>query len=169
MKRLYLVRHAKSDWTYEGLPDIDRPLSERGYRDAHLMSKHLLGKKHQPDGIVSSPAIRAINTALIFARNMNFPENKIQLNSLLYNSTAETYIAQLSGLHDELKNVFVFGHNPTISKVVTILTDSEDKAMPDGRQEMPTCCIACIEFKGNSWKATDSVSLLWMESPKSHP
>jgi phosphohistidine phosphatase len=70
MKKLFLVRHAKSDWTYEGLPDIDRPLNERGYRDAHIMSKHLSSKKHVPDGIIASPAIRTINTALIFSRNL---------------------------------------------------------------------------------------------------
>ncbi len=162
MKKLYLIRHAKSDWTYEGLPDIDRPLNERGYRDAHYMSKHLFSKKHQPDGIITSPAIRAINTALIFSRNLDFSENKIQINPALYHGTIEAFIAQLGGIHEDLKSVFVFAHNPTITKVLNILTDSKV-------EEMPTCSIACIEYKENSWKATQSASMLWFDFPKNHP
>ncbi len=161
MKKLYLVRHAKSDWTYEGLPDIDRPLNERGYRDAHLMSKHLSGKKHIPDGIIASPAIRAINTALIFSRNLAFPENKIIINPGFYETTPEKFISQLPGIHDDLKSVFMFGHNPTITTVANILTNGTI-------ENIPTCGIVCIEFKGNSWKATESASMLWFDFPKNH-
>jgi phosphohistidine phosphatase len=161
MKKLYLVRHAKSDWTYEGLPDIDRPLNEKGYRNAHYMSKHLGSKKHIPDGVITSHAIRAINTALIFSRNLGFPENRISIDPNLYQSTVETFITQLSGIHEDLKNVFVFAHNPTITKLVNVLTDSNIT-------DMPTCSIACIEYRENSWKATQSAALLWVDFPKNH-
>ena len=161
MKRLFLVRHAKSDWTYEGLPDVDRPLNERGYRDAHFMSKHMHGKKYFPDLIISSPAIRAINTALIFSRNLGFPENKLVIHPGLYESSAEYFITQLAGIHNEFKNVYVFAHNPTISKVACILSNTPI-------DNIPTCGIVCIEFKSDSWKATDAASLLWIDFPKNH-
>ena len=68
MKTLYLIRHAKSEQNFAGLADIDRPLNERGYVDASKMSLMLKEKKLIPNAIISSPAVRAISTALIFAR-----------------------------------------------------------------------------------------------------
>jgi phosphohistidine phosphatase len=162
MKNLFLVRHAKSDWTYEGLPDIDRPLNERGYRDAHYMSKHLHGKKYLPDAIITSPAIRAANTALIFARNLDFFENNLIINKSLYESTPEHFITQLAGISDEFKNVYVFAHNPTITKVVNILSNSTI-------ENIPTCGIVCIEFNSTTWKAPESASFKWFDFPKNHP
>ena len=159
MKKLYLVRHAKSDWTYEGLPDIDRPLNERGYRDAHAMSKLMHKKQHLPDAIVSSSAIRAINTALIFARNLQFQENKLMINESLYESTAENFITQISGIHNQYKSLYIFAHNPTITEVAGILTNTPI-------EHLPTCGIVCIEFKSDSWKATDTAELHWIETPK---
>ena len=162
MKKLFLVRHAKSDWTYDGLPDIDRPLNERGYRDAHYMSKHLHEKKHLPDAIITSPAIRAINTALIFSRNLNFPENKLIIKKGLYDASPENFITLLAGIDDAFKSVYVFSHNPTITEVAAILSNS---AIDD----MPTCGIVCIEFNSTTWKATETAVFKWFDFPKNHP
>lgn len=161
MKKLFLVRHAKSDWTYDGLPDIDRPLNERGYRDAHAMSKLMQHKNFVPDGMMSSSAVRAMNTALIFARNFKFSENRIIINSSLYESSADHFISQLAGLSDELKSVFVFAHNPTITQVAEILTNEK-------LGSISTCGIVCVEYKTSSWKALDSASFGWYDFPKNH-
>ena len=69
MKTLYIVRHAKSSWKYEGVDDIDRPLKERGIKDAHFLSKHLSKKIKRPDVFLSSSANRALHTAVIFCEN----------------------------------------------------------------------------------------------------
>jgi len=66
MKTLYIVRHAKSSWDYEGIEDIDRPLKKRGIHDAHLVSKFLAAKINKPDVFISSSANRALHTAVIF-------------------------------------------------------------------------------------------------------
>ena len=80
MKTLYLIRHAKSDRSIGELSDIDRPLNQRGYNDAHKMSLILKDKKIIPDLIISSPAIRALSTALIFCRNLNIDPKTIEIN-----------------------------------------------------------------------------------------
>ncbi|MBI2269138.1 MAG: histidine phosphatase family protein [Bacteroidetes bacterium] len=161
MKHLFLVRHAKSDWSYDGLPDIDRPLNERGYRDAHYMSKQLAEKKQLPDAIISSPAIRAVNTALIFSRNFNFPENKITINKGLYETSPENFITLLAGIEDKFKSVYLFSHNPTITKVANILSGR-------GIDNIPTCGIVCLEFDSTSWKAAETARFKWFDFPKNH-
>ena len=72
MKTLYIVRHAKSSWTYKRIEDIDRPLKKRGIKDAHLMSKFLSKKIEKPDVFVTSSANRALHTAIIFVKNLVF-------------------------------------------------------------------------------------------------
>ena len=77
MKTLLLIRHAKSDWGDPGLDDIDRPLSERGKRDAPAMAHRLLDKKIKINGFISSPAKRATRTAKIFAATFRMNKDKI--------------------------------------------------------------------------------------------
>lgn len=82
MKELILVRHAKSDWGSEVLKDIDRPLNERGYRDAYFMSNWFVKEKAKPQVIVSSSATRALSTAMIFARIMDADVKKIRISTV---------------------------------------------------------------------------------------
>lgn len=79
MKTIYIVRHAKSSWAYEGVEDIDRPLKERGINDAHLVSKLLAKKIEKPDVFISSVANRALHTSVIFCRNFNYPLSNLQI------------------------------------------------------------------------------------------
>ena len=81
MKTLFLIRHAKSSWAHEGIEDRDRPLKGRGIRDAHLVAKALSDGMDQHDRIkfYSSPATRALHTALIFAQNFQLPAAQITL------------------------------------------------------------------------------------------
>ena len=72
MKSLLLVRHAKSDWGNLELDDFERPLNDRGKRDAPAMAHRLLDKKVKPDAFIASPAKRAAKTAKIFAEEMKF-------------------------------------------------------------------------------------------------
>jgi len=72
MKQLLLIRHAKSSWTNIGQEDFERPLNERGIRDAPLMAKKLIEKNYKPDALISSTAVRALETATFFAEVMGF-------------------------------------------------------------------------------------------------
>lgn len=141
MKQIFLVRHAKSDWNNSEIKDIERPLNDRGYSNANQMSKAF---KYMPDLIISSPAIRAISTALIFARNINYDSNKIQIKKELYESSVKDYLSVIHQLNDQYDTIMLFAHNPTISNVAETLV----KALP---MEMPTCAIAGISFDCSKW------------------
>jgi phosphohistidine phosphatase len=82
MKTLFLIRHAKSSWDDTALPDKDRPLNDRGWRDAPKMGKRLAKRHVKPDLILSSPAVRALRTAEIIAKKLDY-RRKIVVNERL--------------------------------------------------------------------------------------
>lgn len=104
MKTLYLVRHGKSSWRHKELRDQERPLKKRGAEDADLMAKHLNSKSIIPDLIISSPARRAFQTAIIFAENLKYAEDKIELNRSVYSSSYEELLAVVMALDDSYKS-----------------------------------------------------------------
>ena len=162
MKHLYLVRHAKSSWKETGLSDIDRPLNERGKRDATFMGKILVDKKVNPDLILSSPAKRARKTALAIADKLDFKSDKIVFNENIYEASASELINIIRNVNDEIKDVMIFGHNPGL----TMLHNSLSKHYIDN---IPTCGIVALKFNG-SWKNINSqaTELVFFEYPKLH-
>jgi len=145
MKSLYLIRHAKSDWGNESLKDVFRPLNARGYNDAHTMSMRLKDLSIFPDIIISSPAIRAFSTALIFSNNLGYSAAAIVLEPLLYESNSQKYFDIVSKINNSNSIVFLFAHNPTISEMA-------QKLNPDFKDELSTCAILSITKKANNWK-----------------
>lgn len=150
MKTLVLVRHAKSDWGYDFLKDIDRSLNERGYRDAYYQSKWYAEHNEQAQLIVSSPAIRAISTALIFARQLKYDEQKISIQHGIYAATMDEFLNTIHKLSDDIDYAMFFGHNPTITNVCNFL--STDFYIDN----IPTCGIVRLEFTTASWQAIGS-------------
>jgi phosphohistidine phosphatase len=140
MKKLFLVRHAKSDWNNPTLKDIERHLNERGYANANQMSQEF---KVTPDIIITSPAIRAISTALIFARNLNYNANNITIKQELYDTSVKDYLSVVHSADDKFKTVMLFAHNPTIS-------DFANSLMKSHSIEMPTCAIVGISKYGRT-------------------
>lgn len=165
MKTLYLVRHAKSDWGDADLSDIDRPLNKRGYRDAHTMSALMKEKKLLPDLIITSPAIRAISTALIFCRNFNVNYSTLVINANLYRTDVKHYIDIISQTDNQFKSIMLFGHNP-------IITDLANSLTPSFTESIPTCGIVGIgqPEKNMNWKRfNDKVGeLILYDFPKNH-
>ena len=162
MRTLYLIRHAKSDQGIENLSDIDRPLNIRGYANAHKMSSVLKEKKIIPDLIITSPAIRAISTALIFCRNMDMKPSAMVIHKNLYDSSVKDYLNNIINIDDKHKNVFLFGHNPIITDCANTLT----KSFTD---QMSTCSI--VGIKGNiHWGgfAENTNELVYYDFPKNH-
>ena len=145
MKKLILVRHAKSDWSIPGIKDIDRPLNERGYSDAHKIGAQLREKTSGKKLFISSPAIRAISTALIIAREINYPQENISIHSELYEAEENVYEELVFSLDNSLDTVFIFGHNPTISHVI-----SQFSAVP--YIEVPTCSVSFLNSEKENWK-----------------
>ena len=146
MKELVLVRHAKSDWTKETIHDIDRPLGERGYEDAYLLSKWFKDEMGLPDLIISSPATRALNTAFIFARTFGFKEKDVLIDDTLYESFVKSYLKSISQTSNKINRVMVFGHNPMLTELANEL--NKDILFDN----VPTCGIVKIGFEFNDWK-----------------
>lgn len=158
MKTLYLIRHAKSDWNNSLLRDIERPLNNRGYADANVMGARL----KTPDLIISSPAVRALSTALIFARHVKYNANNISIKQELYETSVKEYLSVIKHFPDTAETAFLFAHNPTISDTAEALTKA---GIPN---EMPTCGIAGISFNSDSWSSIKQKSgeLLLFDYPK---
>ena len=146
MKELVLVRHAKSDWTKESIHDIDRPLGERGYDDAYLLSKWFKEEMGLPDSILSSPATRALNTAFIFARAFGIPEKDVVIDDTLYESFVKSYLKSISQTNNKTNRLMVFGHNPMLTELANEI--NKDLLFDN----VPTCGLVKIGFKFDDWK-----------------
>ncbi|CZE48100.1 SixA phosphatase family protein [Campylobacter geochelonis] len=136
MKKIYFIRHAKAK--KEGESDFVRKLSERGKTDALLAAKLLKKQKILPDIIYTSAAKRALSTAKIISKELGFKNNLVELDEL-YLMTSGGLFGFIKDLDDENESVFVIGHNPTITEICEILSDS-------AIGHIPTCGIFGIEF-----------------------
>ncbi len=161
MKTIVLCRHAKADYP-DGVRDFDRPLKEKGIKDAHEMGKLLAEKSFLPDLILSSPALRAISTAEIIAKAIGYPLSAISLNPCIYEEQVGDLIEMIEEISPEIKTVMIFGHNPTLSAGVNALLSMYHPF------EMPTSGMVCIESPFNSWDFTHPQSgrLRWMLVPR---
>ncbi|SMO68181.1 SixA phosphatase family protein [Solitalea koreensis] len=144
MKTLYLIRHAKSDQTITG-SDFDRPLNDRGFKDAPKMAERLLNKKVHPDLIISSPAKRALTTAKTFAETLNYGFKNIYEEKLIYEASTATLLKVINHINDKHEVVLLFGHNPGITFIINYLTNNK-------LDNLPTCGVFKIEFELDSWK-----------------
>jgi phosphohistidine phosphatase len=149
MRLLTIVRHAKSTWDYPELTDFERPLNERGRRDAPIMAQRLARVPPRPDAIVSSPANRALTTARIFAEALGLKDVDIEVNARIYDASLDTLLSVVHHLDDVDRHVMLFGHNPGFSELAHAFADCPF-------DEMPTCAIARFEFDVKSWVDVDA-------------
>ena len=144
MRKIYFIRHAKS--IKDGVtPDFERGLAERGKISAKTMGERLLKRGAKPKAFFTSPARRALRTAEIIAREIGFNKDKITLCDELYEASAEDLVAFLRGLSDKKSCIFVVCHNPAITEVCELLSDS-------AIDNIPTCGVFCIDFDAQSWR-----------------
>ncbi len=145
MKTLILVRHAKSSWKFPDLDDFDRPLNKRGKRDAPFMGQLMYRKGIKADALVSSPANRALSTALSFAEAMNMPEEKIRLFPDIYEVGSETL---LRTVREKFKNkwssALMFGHNYAYTEFANWYAQPKI-------DNVPTCGIVAIDYAVEKW------------------
>ena len=130
MKDLYIVRHGKSTWDIEGISDIDRSLKERGINDAYKMAERLLVQDRIPQKIISSPAVRALHSATIFARTFNFPYNEIIINEGIYHAGMNVMLSIIQQVDDNINSLMVFGHNPTFTDLANHFINNKIANVP---------------------------------------
>jgi phosphohistidine phosphatase len=144
MKRLYIIRHAKSSWDDLLLKDIDRPLNERGFRDLPVMGKRLKDSHVKVDAIYSSPALRALTTAKSFADSLNYPIADIIIKNNLYDVSVDELVLIVKSFPDTQNTVFLVGHNPELTSFV-------NRFSPEFIPNIPTCGIVSLDFETDSW------------------
>jgi phosphohistidine phosphatase len=143
MKALFLIRHAKSSWDDTALPDKDRPLNDRGKRDAPKMGKRLARRDVKPDLILSSPATRALTTAEIIAKKLDYKRKDIVVDDRLYAGEADDLLNVIHKLGDKRERVILVGHNPELTELAHRLSSEIT--------HMPTCAVAAFTFDAKSW------------------
>jgi phosphohistidine phosphatase len=144
-KVLQVVRHAKSSWDYDGIADIDRTLKSKGIQNAYDISRKLKLSNQVPDIMVSSPANRALHTAVIFARVLDFSLKDLQISNLLYESSEEKIIDYIKNLPEDHHSLMIFGHNPDVTDLVNHFVKSPVK-------DVPTSGVVTLVFKCQNWK-----------------
>ncbi len=164
MKRLILVRHAKSSWDDQTLTDFDRPLNDRGNRDAPRMGKRLKEKDIHPDMMLTSPAARALTTCEIIAGILGFSLKKIKTDRSLYHASPEQLLRTLQtlpDLRDREEVVMLFGHNPG-------LTEFANELLNENIDNIPTCGVVSCQLDVTHWKELDwgKGSLEFFDFPK---
>ena len=159
-KKLYVVRHAKSDWSHEGLSDFERPLNERGLRNAPFMADRFAVAGHQLDFILTSPANRAITTAGYFKRRLGLSDKQWDTERKIYEADSARLISIINRLDNTHNSVMIVGHNPGLSSLVQMLTGEW--------VVMSTCSIAEIEIPFDSWAMASegTCNLLSFDFPK---
>ncbi|GAA4367178.1 phosphohistidine phosphatase SixA [Hymenobacter saemangeumensis] len=145
MKTLYLLRHAKSSWNFDELSDQERPLNDRGRDDAPRMGQALAKRDIKPDLMVSSPAVRALSTAVLVARELDYPHNKIVVEPSIYQAEVDDIIDIIHKLPDSASSAILVGHNPTF-------TDTVNELSPSSINEMPTAAVVCLRFDCKRWE-----------------
>lgn len=144
-KTLFLVRHAKSSWDDPSVKDFDRPLNERGEKDAPAMANKLREKKIKIDALVSSPAKRAWQTCKYFAKEFDLKKKNIIPEPMLYEASEENFYEAIKNSKNKWDSVAVFSHNPGITSFVNSLTDTQI-------DDMPTCSVFAIKIDTDEWK-----------------
>jgi phosphohistidine phosphatase len=144
MKKLILVRHAKSSWS-EGVSDHERGLESIGINDAMLVSTNFKQCHLLPDKVLSSTAKRAKNTAEIFIKNLKMDSNSIEFDKNLYDFSGESLIDTIKSVQSDINILMVFGHNNALTYFVNTFGDRYI-------DNVSTSGLVVIEFQVEFWK-----------------
>lgn len=155
MKLLYLLRHAKSSWSDQGLPDSERPLAPRGRRATTALTRHLRREDIQPALVLCSPAQRTVETferiASAFGAGVT-----LLVDDELYGATGEELVHRLRAVPETVASVMVIGHNPGLQNLAVLLAgDGEPGALERLRTKYPTGALVTLAIPNDSWRALE--------------
>lgn len=144
MKRLYVIRHAKSSWKNQ-VSDLKRPLKKRGFNDAELIAKHTNILFTPPDIIICSPSKRTTQTALVFIENWKLTSVTIEYVNDLYDFSGENLIKTIKECTNDVNSVMIFAHNFAVTEFVNTFGTIDVNSVP-------TCGFVVIDFDIDSWE-----------------
>ncbi|MEP5341112.1 MAG: histidine phosphatase family protein [Algibacter sp.] len=144
MKKLILVRHAKSSWKFNVI-DHERPLNSRGLSDSSLIASHLESKKVTADLVIISDAIRTKLTSEIILSKLKINKENVFFNHDLYDFSGSNLTQVIKDCDHKVKTLMIFGHNHAITAFVNTYGDAFI-------ENVPTCGVVIIEFNIDSWE-----------------
>lgn len=161
-RKLFIIRHGKSSWE-SIVADIDRPLTEKGVKDAGQVAEILNQKNLRPEAIYSSPANRALHTAIIMARAWGLADQHIHISNDLYLPEPSDILRVISGISDERTSVAIYGHNPGF-------TQFANRFMEEPVDNVPTAGTVIVTLELDSWTdlVNASVTDVVFEYPKKY-
>lgn len=142
-KVLLILRHAKSSWKNKKLNDHDRPLNKRGRNEAIKMGGYLKKMNIIPDAIVTSSALRAIETTTLVCRNCDY-NKPLEVNFAFHKGGIDSYFHAISNAPEDKKILLIVGHNPDVEDLVSVLTNRTIR--------IPTCTLVQIDMSIENWK-----------------
>jgi phosphohistidine phosphatase len=164
--RLYLLRHAKSDWDDERLDDHDRPLSPRGERAALVIGEYLRQQAVRFDRVLCSSARRAVETWSLVRQRLGRPPSAA-ITRELYLCGAGTLLAQAQATDAKVRALLLIGHNPDMQRLALMLAGGQAGALTAEQARFPTAALACIEHPGAWADLSDGrARLAWLVTPK---
>ena len=144
MRRITLLRHAKSDWGNPALDDFDRPLNPRGTRNLGLIGGRLKSNGVRPSLILSSDAVRAINTARAIALEIGYPREFVQQEHELYLASPTTILEILVREGRDYNDVMIVGHNPGLTELANYICTTQI-------DNIPTCGVFAVDADIDDW------------------
>ena len=147
MKTWIMVRHAKSSWAID-VPDRERPISDRGVRDAKLVGKELNKYKLNIEQVFSSPAKRTFDTSLLMVAELGLSIEEIQIEEKLYDFHGSQVLDFVSKLPDKLNTVMSFGHNYSCTYIAQMLGNFS-------KSNIPTATAVIFRFDVSSWSKVE--------------
>jgi phosphohistidine phosphatase len=159
MKTLFILRHAKSSWANPASSDFDRQLNEQGLKTVPQMGETIFDNRFQPALILSSPAKRAKQTAILIKETAQI-KGKIEYDERIYEASPHRLLQVISELGAERDSLMLVGHNPGLEGLIKILTGEI--------QPMPTAALAVIDLNAQNWNeiAAESGKLRAVFRPK---
>ncbi len=150
MKKLLLLRHAKSSWDDPDIPDQERPLNPRGLRAAKRIAKYLMDKRLEPSIILCTSALRARQTIELLTPA--FPKGAtVKIEPRLYGASSKDLITRLRRVSQAAPLVLMVGHNPAMQELVLTLA-SENAKLNSIRKKFPTAALAVLDAEIDEWK-----------------
>jgi phosphohistidine phosphatase len=165
VKRLLLLRHAKSSWDDPDLADHDRPLASRGHRASDAMADHLRRERITPRLVLCSSSRRTRETLDRIAVAWD-DEVEVRVEPDLYTASDGGLLARLRQVPDEVESVLLIGHQPAVGELAIALARGGPEARR-ARRKFPTAALATLEFEG-SWRdlAPGSAEMVAFVRPK---
>ena len=166
MKRLLLLRHAKSSRDNARLQDFDRPLAKRGREAAPEIGRHMRKAGWLPDLVLCSTAKRTQETAELVMAELG-GDTKVHFADALYLAAPEQMLKDIRGVDNKVATLLVVAHNPGTAQLANYLAADGDKhAIQRLREKYPTAALAVFDVDAGSWSKLERAKLIDFVTPK---